>query len=90
MQPLLDNLRRIGVVPVVGSAAASSGREVVIEQFTGYLIGDCGLAASTIVNYRAAARCPRTSRSSNRRLPVHGAPCTCATDSPMAPPGLGT
>ena len=23
-------------------------------------------------------------------LPVHGAPCTCATDSPMAPPGLGT
>jgi integrase/recombinase XerD len=44
-----------GVVPVVGSAAASSGREVVIEQFTGYLIGDCGLAASTIVNYRAVA-----------------------------------
>jgi hypothetical protein len=55
MQPLLDNLRRIGVVPVVGSAAASSGREVVIEQFAGYLIGDCGLAASTIVNYRAVA-----------------------------------
>ena len=55
MQPLLDHLRRIGVVPAVGSAAASSGREVVIEQFTGYLIGECGLAASTIVNYRAVA-----------------------------------
>ena len=55
MQPLLDHLRRIGVVPVVASAAASSGREVVIEQFTGYLIGDCGLTVSTIVNYRAVA-----------------------------------
>jgi hypothetical protein len=33
----------------------SNGRDVVIEQFTGYLIGECGLAASTIVNYRAVA-----------------------------------
>ena len=55
MQPLLDYLRRIGVVAVVGPAAASGGRDVVIEQFTGYLIGERGLAASTIVNYRAVA-----------------------------------
>ena len=55
MQPLLDHLRRIGVIPAVGPAAASGGREVVIEQFTGYLIGERGLAATTIVNYRAVA-----------------------------------
>ena len=55
MQPLLDHLRRIGVVAAVGPAAASGGRDVVIEQFTGYLIGERGLAASTIVNYRAVA-----------------------------------
>ena len=56
MQPLLDHLRRVGVVPAVGPAAASSDPQVVIEQFTGYLIGECGLAASTILNYRAVAR----------------------------------
>src|SRR6185295_2967133 len=55
MQPLLDHLRRIGVVAAVGPAAASAGRDVVIEQFTGYLISERGLAASTIVNYRAVA-----------------------------------
>ena len=55
MQPLLDYLQRIGVVAVVEPAAASSGRDVVIEQFTGYLIGERGLAASTIGNYRAVA-----------------------------------
>jgi hypothetical protein len=55
MQPLLDHLRRIGVVAAVGPAAASGGREVVIEQFTGYLIGERGLAAATIGNYRAVA-----------------------------------
>jgi integrase len=54
MQPLLDYLRRIGVA-VVEPAAASSGRDVVIGQFTGYLIGERGLAASTIANYRAVA-----------------------------------
>src|SRR4029078_365050 len=31
MQPLLDHLRRIGVVAAVGPAAASAGRDVVIE-----------------------------------------------------------
>ena len=36
------------------------------------------------------ARSPRTSPSSNRRSPVPRAPCTCATDSPMTSPGLGT
>jgi len=55
MQPLLDHLRRIGVVAAVGPAAASAGRDVVIEQFTGYLISERGLAASTIVNYRGVA-----------------------------------
>ena len=55
MQPLLDHLRRIGVVAAVGPAAASGGRDVLIEQFTGYLIGERGLAASTIVNYRGVA-----------------------------------
>jgi integrase/recombinase XerD len=55
MQPLLDHLRRIGVVAVVEPAAASCGRDVVIEQFTGYLIGERGLAALTIGNYRAVA-----------------------------------
>ena len=55
MRLLLDHLRRIGVVPAVEPAAASSGPNAVIEQFTGYLIGERGLAASTIVNYRAVA-----------------------------------
>ena len=55
MQPLLDHLQRIGVVAAVGPAAASAGRDVVIEQFTGYLISERGLAASTIVNYRGVA-----------------------------------
>ena len=35
MQPLLDHLRRIGVIPAVEATAALSGRDVVIEQFTG-------------------------------------------------------
>jgi integrase/recombinase XerD len=55
MQPLLEHLRRIGVVPAVAPGAASSGPEAVIEQFTGYLIDERGLAASTIANYRAVA-----------------------------------
>jgi integrase/recombinase XerD len=55
MQPLLDYLRRIGVVAAVEPAAASSGRDVVVQQFTGYLLGERGLAASTIGNYRAVA-----------------------------------
>jgi len=55
MQPLLAYLRRVGMVPSVDSAAASSAREVVIEQFTGYLTDERGLAASTIVNYCAVA-----------------------------------
>jgi integrase/recombinase XerD len=55
MQPLLDYLRRIGVIAAVEPAVASSGRDVVIEQFTGYLLGERGLAASTIGNYRAVA-----------------------------------
>jgi integrase/recombinase XerD len=55
MQPLLDYLRRIGVIAAVEPAAASSGRDAVIEQFTGYLLGERGLAASTIGNYRAVA-----------------------------------
>jgi dihydrofolate reductase len=36
------------------------------------------------------ARCPRTSRSSNRQQPVPRASCTCATAWPMAHPGRGT
>lgn len=55
MQPLLDHLRRVGVVPAVEPVAASGGREVVIERFTAYLIGERGLTASTIVNYRGVA-----------------------------------
>jgi integrase len=55
MQPLLDHLRRVGVVPAVEPAAASGGCDVVIEQFNAYLIGECGLAASTIANYRTVA-----------------------------------
>jgi integrase/recombinase XerD len=55
MQPLLDYLRRIGVVAAVEPAVASSGCDVVVEQFTGYLIDERGLAASTIGNYRAVA-----------------------------------
>ena len=54
-QPLLDYLRRIGVVAAVEPAAASTGRDVVIQQFTGYLLGERGLAAPTIANYRAVA-----------------------------------
>jgi len=52
---LLDYLRRIGVVAAVEPAAASTGRDVVIQQFTGYLLGERGLAAPTIANYRAVA-----------------------------------
>jgi integrase/recombinase XerD len=55
MRPLLDYLRRIGVVAAVEPAVASSGCDVVVEQFTGYLIDERGLAASTIGNYRAVA-----------------------------------
>lgn len=55
MQPLLEHLRRIGVIPAFEPAATSSGYEAVIEQFTGYLLDERGLAASTIVNYRAVA-----------------------------------
>ena len=47
MRPLLDHLRRIGVIPAVEATAASGGRDVVIEQFTGHLIGERGLAAAT-------------------------------------------
>src|SRR5271166_1528297 len=42
MQPLLEHLRRIGVIPAVEPAATSSGYEAVIEQFTGYLLDERG------------------------------------------------
>ena len=54
MAPLLGYLRRSGVVPAAGPAVVS-GPELVVEQFTGYLIAERGLAAATIANYSAVA-----------------------------------
>ena len=55
MQPLLDHLRRIGVVAAVGTATVLGGRTQLIEEFVGYLIAERGLAVSTVGNYRSVA-----------------------------------
>jgi integrase/recombinase XerD len=55
MGPLLDHLREVGVVPAPESWAALGRREQLIEEFTGYLIAERGLAVSTVGNYRNVA-----------------------------------
>ena len=44
MGPLLDHLREIGVVPEPEPWAAMGRREQLIEEFTGYLMAERGLA----------------------------------------------
>jgi hypothetical protein len=55
VQPLLDHLRGIGVVPEAQPQAPVVGRGLVIEQFVAYLVTERGLARSTIGNYRDVA-----------------------------------
>lgn len=55
VQPLLDHLRGIGVVPETRPQPPVVGRRLVIEQFVAYLTGERGLAGSTIGNYRDVA-----------------------------------
>jgi len=44
MGPLLDHLREIGVVPEPEPWVAMGRREQLIEEFTGYLMAERGLA----------------------------------------------
>ena len=55
MGPLLDHLRRIGVVPAPERVNVLGGRAQLIEEFVGYLIAERGLAVSTVGNYRSVA-----------------------------------
>ncbi|WP_433192218.1 tyrosine-type recombinase/integrase [Nocardia sp. CA-107356] len=56
MQPLLDHLRGVGVVPAAEPVQRLwGGRDLVIEQFAAYLVAERGLAASTVGNYRKVA-----------------------------------
>jgi integrase/recombinase XerD len=55
MGPLLDHLRRIGVVPAPERVNVLGGRAQLIEEFVGYLIVERGLAVSTVGNYRSVA-----------------------------------
>ena len=50
MGPLLDHLRRIGVVPAPERVNVLGGRAQLIEEFVGYLIAERGLAVSTVGN----------------------------------------
>jgi site-specific recombinase XerD len=55
VQPLLDHLRGIGVVPETWAQSPVVGRGLVIEQFVAYLATERGLAGSTIGSYRDVA-----------------------------------
>jgi integrase/recombinase XerD len=55
MAPLLEYLRGLGVVPQPVPVVVEAPREQLLDAFVGYLVGERGLAASTVGNYRGVA-----------------------------------
>lgn len=55
LDPLLGYLRGLGVAPDLESPVATGALEVLLAEFTGYLIGERGLAEQTVRNYRGVA-----------------------------------
>ena len=55
LDPLLGYLRGLGLAPESESADATGPLEVLLAEFTGYLIGERGLAEQTVINYRGVA-----------------------------------
>ena len=54
--PLLDYLRGLHVAPAPVAPVASTPLERLLEEFTGFLLEQRGLAASTVTNYERMAR----------------------------------
>lgn len=55
MEPLLGHLRSLGLVPQPEEVAAAGPCEQLVEEFTGYLVTERGLAGATVANYRSVA-----------------------------------
>lgn len=55
VSPLLGYLRGLGVVPQPEPAAAVGRLEQMVEEFSGYLVNERGLAETTVANYRSVA-----------------------------------
>ena len=56
MAPLLDYLRGVGLAPARSPVVANSAVEVLLAAYEAYLVGERGLAASTVRNYLYVAR----------------------------------
>lgn len=56
LDPLLEYLRELGVVPPPVAAAPATASEVLLERYASYLLARRGLAASTARNYLGVAR----------------------------------
>jgi len=56
MSPMIDYLRSVGAAPVVAPAEATTASEILIERYAGYLVRERGLASTTVVAYRRAAK----------------------------------
>lgn len=56
MAPLLDYLRGVGIAPARSPVVANSAVEVLLAAYEAYLVGERGLAVSTVRNYLHVAR----------------------------------
>jgi hypothetical protein len=64
LSPLLDHLRRLGVVSEPASPVVSTPLERLLEDYRGYLVRERGLGAGTVNAYQAVAHRFLSERSS--------------------------
>jgi integrase/recombinase XerD len=57
LTPILEYLRRLGVVPALVAAVPAGPIEEVLERYRRYLVGERGVGESTVIHYTALARC---------------------------------
>lgn len=63
VSPLLGYLRAEGVVPAPEPPTVTGPLELLLAEFVGYLVGERGLAASTVANHRRVAKAFLSARS---------------------------
>lgn len=61
--PLLDYLRALGAVPVPEPPTVVDPLDLLLAEFTGYLVNERGLAKPTVANYRGVAKAFLTASS---------------------------
>lgn len=93
MVPMLDYLRRLGVVPALAPVVAVTEVEQLQEQYRAYLVQERGLAAGTVAGYLHVARLFLAARAVDGALHLdrlHAAEVTEFVLAECAPRSVGS